>query len=727
MVHRIAMVTTALVGLTFGLGIVAARAAAQTCVTDTTAANFASGSLDSCYVGERAAGEVLLAPTQGTEFSGSSLPAGWSLFDWNPPDGATNTIVGGGGVAIDSARINPSDPAAYGFGRSLEFVATFRAEALQHAGFGGGTHATIYTVDTWAMFSTLEQTSDLYTRVNNGSTSINTAVAVIDGLPHRYRIDWGQNQVDFYIDGVLKRSDAITISATMRPALSDFTNNGVRLTVDWLRMTPYASPCTFESRVFDGGNNGADWGNLDASTLVPGGTGVTIETRSGNTPSPDMSWSPFQTLSGNAIQSPNARYLQYRATLTSSDPDETPELEDAEVCYAPCTVTGPEVCDGADNDCNGQIDEGTDGTPCDTGLPGVCADSTSVCNAGVLECPQVNFPTTDICNTLDDDCDGTADEGGLPCDTGVPGVCAAGVEVCSGGMTTCPQVIFPTSETCNTLDDDCDGTADEGNPGGGGGCATGQLGVCSSGTLLCSGGTIICQPNASPSADVCNGLDDDCDGDTDEGTSGAACLTGELGVCAPGTEQCQSGVLNCVQNVPASSELCETGQDEDCNGQTDEPGCLCAMADTVLLATQTRVTKLKLKDDANRDKLLAKGAFRLPLNVIIDPGTEVVRVRVADAQGVSYEGTIPPGNLVSPDGRRFKLSDPTLTYDRIKTAKISIGSDQRTVKYFFKAQDLDLPAFTPGTGSTTVIVGTRCFKDSGDSCTLSGSGSVTCR
>ena len=53
--------------------------------------------------------------------------------------------------------------------------------------------------------------------------------------------------------------------------------------------------------------------------------------------------------------------------------------------------------------------------------------------------------------------------------------------------------------------------------------------------------------------------------------------------------------------------------------------------------------------------------------------------------------------------------------------KIS-GGDLVTTKYIFKARDLDLPAFSPGTGTITLRIGNRCFADDADVCTVSSSG-----
>jgi len=51
---------------------------------------------------------------------------------------------------------------------------------------------------------------------------------------------------------------------------------------------------------------------------------------------------------------------------------------------------------------------------------------------------------------------------------------------------------------CNGFDDNCAGGIDEGNPGGGAACSSGQLGVCSAGTRTCSGGSLVCVRNTNP-------------------------------------------------------------------------------------------------------------------------------------------------------------------------------------------------------------------------------------
>jgi putative metal-binding protein len=160
--------------------------------------------------------------------------------------------------------------------------------------------------------------------------------------------------------------------------------------------------------------------------------------------------------------------------------------------------------------------------------------------SGVVKWSEVKVACAlqnEICNGLDDDGDGAIDEG-LPvgasvvdCDGDAFPLCpAAGTattcagdsrEITAGTPADCNDqiaTIHPNApEACNGLDDDCDGDVDEGSPAGGAACTVvGEVGACAVGVTSCATGPLTCVPAADPSVEVCDGIDNDCDGLTDE-------------------------------------------------------------------------------------------------------------------------------------------------------------------------------------------------------------------
>jgi hypothetical protein len=265
-----------------------------------------------------------------------------------------------------------------------------------------------------------------------------------------------------------------------------------------------------------------------------------------------------------------------------------------------------EICNTADDDCDGKIDEGLSGCTC--------------VSQGAEQC-----------DNDDDDCDGTVDEDtDIPCGNGVcagvrpcqatPGCDASptcsGANCCLGACTATP----PAPEICNGADDDCDGLADGfteacsnmstgfppfdalNNPGADHAtdtpCET--LNATDPGKCICQPGRRTCQLNGggtysscdaevTPQTEVCNGLDDDCDGLIDE-TPAIACTTNAECAGSPLTPSCVDntcqpadcslsgcgGKLLCVAGVPTCQQAGAVTDptcnniDDDCDGNVDE-------------------------------------------------------------------------------------------------------------------------------------------------------------
>ena len=263
-----------------------------------------------------------------------------------------------------------------------------------------------------------------------------------------------------------------------------------------------------------------------------------------------------------------------------------------DTCVAGTAAASDGDCDGVDDDCSGQADEDYVPLATSCGIGGCKSSGATSCFGGAVvdSCTAGSpAPADASCNGKDDDCDGGTDEDYAPSATscGV-GVCAAaGQLLCSAGaqVDTCSAGGGSSVDaSCNGKDDDCDGGTDEDYPVGQSACG---VGAClASGTLTCQEGAVVdsCTAGAAAPDDAdCDGVDDDCDGKTDEDYAGGSTTCGEGACQAQGQLVCSGGVVvdTCAEAGGSTTDTTCNGVDDDCDGQTDEeyapPGTECGV------------------------------------------------------------------------------------------------------------------------------------------------------
>jgi Putative metal-binding motif len=261
--------------------------------------------------------------------------------------------------------------------------------------------------------------------------------------------------------------------------------------------------------------------------------------------------------------------------------------------------------DGLDNDCDGNVDENDSGDckcddldannhpnekPCYTGSAdvrgkGLCRDGKQPCQNGAWQqCMGDVLPSHEVHDGLDNNCNGEVDED-IPCTNGDDqkcysgpegtigvGTCQRGKQICTNGKWgKCVGEVTPQSETSDDKDHDCDGVKANGFP-----CSNGMhqdcytpkkqdpkdktegVGPCHMGYFLCVNGkwdTDNCIGEVTPTAEICNNLDDDCDGKVDNATPGSGTE------CLPDGAPCKQAT-QCLSTYCVDGFCCHT----ICNG-----------------------------------------------------------------------------------------------------------------------------------------------------------------
>lgn len=296
-----------------------------------------------------------------------------------------------------------------------------------------------------------------------------------------------------------------------------------------------------------------------------------------------------------------------------------------------------ELCDEVDNDCDGEIDEDFSqlGMACERRLMLCRSEGVFACDAeGGVSCnaPQLS-QSEEVCDESDNDCDGNIDEGfallvdsnncgqcGVSCDldNGVGrcnagecevGSCASGFADINGDVSDGCECNLTQEEICDGIDNDCDGSVDE-TFAVGSGCTVGTGECVVQGTLQCvSDNQASCEATPSdPAEEICDGLDNDCDGNSDEDfdndNDGApACEICDT--CVLSGEQCPDF---CRQNDcadqdaeinPLAWDVCEDTIDQNCDG-ADAP-CTEAYARATRLHIVSTTDTLGTCPDQNGD------------------------------------------------------------------------------------------------------------------------------
>ncbi len=192
---------------------------------------------------------------------------------------------------------------------------------------------------------------------------------------------------------------------------------------------------------------------------------------------------------------------------------------------------------------------------------GSCKAARACSDSGLQAC-QPKAAAVELCNTIDDDCNGVIDD--LP----KTATCSVDAFAGTGSLKPCKK-----DSECTVAGEQCDETA--------GACRT-FIGSCPGTPICLSGGKELCQQNKVASAEKCDLEDNDCDGVTDEGfvatlPDGATGVLGQpcgKGPCAGGKVTCLNvQTAGCSTAFKASkSDICN-GLDDDCDGVIDDGAC----------------------------------------------------------------------------------------------------------------------------------------------------------
>ena len=318
----------------------------------TTASDFAApcAVLGGASVSDAAGGEVRLAATIEDYFSGAAIDTSRWLINYANTWYTVPPTIGGGIVTLDGSllrsqiNLQPYQP------RFIEVRAQQRTNGASAGwpdiGFYRDqpplTYGSTYPADSALRIFVTRDTNTTFIRGRDGNETqplVDIDIPTLDLTQyHVFRIEWDAAGARFYVDGVLQGtiSGAPTLNTWAFIYHQTPTTYGVSpMNVDWARVGQYATSGSYTSCIYDAGQD-APWGALLLDAVTPANTGVVAQTRT----SPDgVNWSAWTSVSGSVINSPAARYFQYRLDLGTTDVMQSPEVRQVSVQFSGPTPT----------------------------------------------------------------------------------------------------------------------------------------------------------------------------------------------------------------------------------------------------------------------------------------------------------------------------------------------------------------------------------------------------
>jgi hypothetical protein len=247
----------------------------------------------------------------------------WFLMNQSSSPIPSETYSNGSLTTVNKHGLSP---VGVGPNTSADVVATLPTGIVTQVGLSRGV---VSSGTSWIGFYGNSGTS-LNAVVRLGSTYILNQPLPngIRGTEHHFRIEWYPTTVVLSIPSI-PGFTPIVVNAQLKDVMTPMVRSN---TIDSFYVRSHAGSenhsGNFTSRVFDAGSL-QDWTNLTWQENVTANTDVQMQVRTGNTATPDGTWSGWQQVnnSGDALSLPKGQYAQYKVGMTSTSTFERPSVD----------------------------------------------------------------------------------------------------------------------------------------------------------------------------------------------------------------------------------------------------------------------------------------------------------------------------------------------------------------------------------------------------------------